>query len=236
MLLHMTTSTFGCYAIQIDIGRVCQPHCFSRQVGKGRGGIHHPIQPKEEWGNHQFSNPSHWWGRRGEFGHGDGFLSPWSDQDRGLWCPLHLTPMWLIKDKCGSGRMILQHSLHSYRDVPFTLSGCEHPPRGYCFNPFPLDRLHLCQLLPLMILMCCYHVRRGRKAGNVPLSPWGTMGEFWGGTSSFQSNSPISPHVGSSSPSGRVHTDWGRIWQPSCQYPDRRVRVSSLSQTSTGSQ
>ena len=35
------------------------------------------------------------------------FLSPWSSQDRGLWCPLHPTPMWLIRAENGGGDMIL---------------------------------------------------------------------------------------------------------------------------------
>ena len=55
----MTTSMFGHYPIQIDIGGIFHPDCLSQQVGKGKGGIHHPIQSKEELGNHQFHDPAY---------------------------------------------------------------------------------------------------------------------------------------------------------------------------------
>ena len=87
-------------------------------------------------------------------------------------------------------------SCSPYLDVD-TFSG------GSTSAQFPLDRLHFHQLLPFN--------RRGRKAGDIPLSSRDPMGEFTGGTSSsFWSNLLVSPHASSSTIFGRGHPDWGR--------------------------
>ena len=128
------TPMFGWSPIQIDIrGDFC-PYCFSIQVGIDWGRIHYPNKSKEEWANHQYSDPHHWWGRRGWPGHGDGLLSPWSGQDRGLWWSLHLMPVQLIRAECGGGEKTLPISLegcpvHFIWNGPF-LWGC-------CFCPIP---------------------------------------------------------------------------------------------------
>ena len=117
-------------------------------MGKDLGIICYPNQSKEEWGNHQYSDPHHQQGRREWSGPGDSSLSPQSSQDGGLWCPLHPVPAWLswawwwwwgriptLPTSLGE----MSHAL--YLDMG-TFSG------GGVSAQFPLDRLYLCWLLP----------------------------------------------------------------------------------------
>ena len=76
-------------------------------------------------------------------------------------------------------------------------------------------------------------MRRG-KNGDIPPSSRDTMGEFRGGTLSFWSDLPVSLHITSSSASGIVHPDWGRVRLSTCQCPDRRRLGCHPAGTQTG--
>ena len=74
-------------------------------------------------------------------------------------------PMWLIRAKCGGSKKICQCSLHSQRDVPFTLSGWGHFQRGCCFHPISHGQAAYVLATSLQWnLRCCYHMR-WRKRG-----------------------------------------------------------------------
>ena len=113
------------------------------------GGIYHPNQFKEEWRNHQYGNPHHWWGKRErDLGMVMVFCHP--NQARIETCDalstLHqnnLSELSVVVVRIYSNTSYIprgtSHSL--YLDVD-TLSG------GTGSAQFPLDRLHLHQLLP----------------------------------------------------------------------------------------
>ena len=64
IFLYTKTSMFGWFPIQNSIGGVLHPPFFSKLVGKDWGRIFYPIQSKDEWGNLQYSDPCHQWGKR----------------------------------------------------------------------------------------------------------------------------------------------------------------------------
>ena len=53
----------------------------------------------------------HWVGESWS-GHGDSCRSLLLGHNSGLLCPPHLTPVRLVRDECGGGKVIFQHSLH----------------------------------------------------------------------------------------------------------------------------
>ena len=112
--IFLCTKTFILVALWFRIvseGFFCLPF-FSKLVEKDWGRICYTYQSEDEWGNHQYGNPHHQWGRRGWCGHGDSFLPLWTSQDRDLWCPLHPTPAQLMWTKCGGEEEVFQHSLY----------------------------------------------------------------------------------------------------------------------------
>ena len=103
-----------------------------------------------------------------------------------------------------------------YSNTPYIPKGTSHSPYldvgpfswGVASTQFPLDRLHLHQLLSInrtdMLLPC---EEGEERMGTYPHLSQDTMGEFGGGTSSFPSDLPVSPHASFSSTPGRVHPD-----------------------------
>ena len=140
--------------------------CFSQQLGKDWGGISHPTWSEEEWGNHQFGDPHHQWGRREGFDMVMVFCHP--NQTK-----IEAYDVLSTLPQCNSlelsvvvvGRYSntpcipwgMSHSL--YLDVG-TLSGSSSS------TQFPLDRLCLCQLIPFSrteVLLQCEEGKRGWK-------------------------------------------------------------------------
>ena len=101
------------------------------------------------------------------------------------------------------------------------------PSGGIASAQFPLDRLHLCWLLPFSES----EVLLPHEDGEEGLKTYPHLPEFlW---DSSEEEHHLSDPISLSDPlqapppaSGRVHPDQGRIRQSPCQHPDRR-RVSS---------
>ena len=88
--------------------------------------------------------------------------------------------MQLITAKHVGGKKIFQHSLHSKRDISFTLSGCGHFLRGCCFHPISLGRLCLTSYFLSANVRYCYHARWGKRVGDIPPLPeflWDSLDE-----------------------------------------------------------
>ena len=131
------------------------------------------------------------------------------------------------------------HPMHFYLDMG-TFFG------GVASTQFPLDRLHLCWLLPfrkLAVLLPSEVGEEGLKTDpHLPEFLWNRLEK------EHHLSNPISLS-GSCFTPGSMHPDWGRIRQScclhpdrrwvrlsSCQYPDRSFRVLSFPQTSMGNQ
>ena len=144
-------------------------------------------------------------------------------------------PMRLIRAKCGGGEKILYHSLHSLRDIPFTLSGHRHSLRGCFLSPLS-TRQAVSTLANSFLQDWGFATKwgRGSEAGNIHPFSRESVAEFGGGTLPFQSNFSVSPHVSPSSMSRRGHPEreGQAITQPSSFYrmpikPELNWNISS---------
>ena len=89
--------------------------------------------------------------------------------------------MQLIRAEHGGSKKVFQHSLHSQRDVPFTLSECGPLLRGVASIQFSIRQAAFVLTTSLQQALCATTtLGGGRKDGDVPHLPkilWGSSEE-----------------------------------------------------------
>ena len=197
---------FGCSPILITFGGVFHPHFFSRQLQKGWGGI--SLKTSGETTNMAIPITN-----------GDG--------ERDLCMAMVFCHPYQAKmeacdalsglNQCDSSELSLV-VVRRYSNTPYIPRGMVHSlyldvdslSGGISSAQFPLDRLHLHQLLPFNRTEVLLPHKVGEEVlGDIPPSPRVPMGGFERGTSSFWSHLPVGTSSGSSSTTGRGHPDQG---------------------------